>query len=101
MDVQQIDFIPKQTLDQLTEELQLALRPAFDTDFNEIRDLPIEIQRAEASEALGIAQFYYGSFSEALDQLEQSLSYTNTLERRGSQRITYVKLLVRSPVFMT
>ncbi len=91
---QQIDFIPRQTLDQLSEDVRLALLPAFDTEFNEIHDLPIELQRSEALEALGITEFYYGNYIDSVEHLEQSLSYTGTLERRGENRITFIKLLV-------
>jgi t-SNARE complex subunit (syntaxin) len=94
MDVHQIDFIPKQSLDQLNEDVQLAMRTTFDADFNEIRDLPLDLQRAEALEALGISEFYYGVYNDALEHLEKSLSYANTLERRGQHRIIFIKLLV-------
>jgi hypothetical protein len=96
MNLQDLDFVPLESLEESIEELKVALKPVFDDECNEIHDFPLDLYRSEALESLGILQLYSGNYGEAVVHLQKSIGYDNTLDRRGSRRVTYTRLLVSS-----
>lgn len=94
MNIDRVDFIPRSLLDDLQVKATDLLRPVFDDELNEVHETYLDIQRAEALEALGIVQFYSGDWSNAIRHLEKSISYTQIIERRGLKRVAMTQLMV-------
>ena len=53
-----------------------------------------DIERSEALESLGIAQFYNGDFADAVVNLESSISQ-RFIKLKSKKRLSTVKMLVR------
>jgi hypothetical protein len=86
MDLDAIDFLPA------LKEFDLKKRVALVTGVEKAKYTNIE--RSEALESLGIAQFFSGNFSEAVTNLEAAIS-ARFVKLKSKKRLAMIKMLVR------
>lgn len=79
----EIEFVPSAKLLELKAKLDECMESEESTD----------IERSEAFESLGIAQFYCGEYLDSVSNLELSIC-EEYVELKTGDRLSYIRILV-------
>lgn len=85
MDFEEVDILTSLKINEF--EARVAITASSKTEYT-------NIERSEALETLGIAQFYNGDYSDAVINLEKAIS-SRYIKLKSKKRVVIIKTLVR------